>query len=198
MLTQVPDAEPRLRCRRHAELLAAAILGVALARLSSTHAPIALAFAGYGALHGAALALCLRPRPARWRAPAFVAAASILSGSLARLGLLAAPLLARSGVAMAASLVVALSAFVGALGYGVLLRCLLRYRLAAGPLVMIAFACVFAVSAALVLMRQYPLGGTAWVAILWWLAFSAGFCADAARRARCTHQAPDATQQRMP
>ena len=182
MLTQVPDAEPRLRCRRHAELLAAAILGVALARLLSTHAPIALAFACYGALHGAALALCLRPWPARWQAPAFVAAASIQSGLLARLGLLAAPLLARRGVEMAASLVVALCACAGALGYGALLRRLLRYRLAAGPLAMIALACVFAASAALVLMRQYPLGGTAWLAILWWLAFSAGLCADAGRR----------------
>jgi hypothetical protein len=183
MLTQVPDAEPRLRCRRHAELLAAAILGVALARLLSTHAPIALAFACYGALHGAALGLCLRPRPARWRALAFVAAASILSGLLARLGLLAAPLLAGSGVERAALLVVALSAFVGALGYGVLLRCLLRYRLDAGPLAMIAFACAVAASAALVLMRQYPVGGSAWLAILWWLAFSGGLCADAGRRA---------------
>ena len=182
MLTQVPDAEPRLRCRRHAELLAAAILGVALARLSSTHAPIALAFASYGALHGAALALCLRPRPARWRAPAFVAAASIQSGLLARLGLLAASLLAGSGVEMAASLVVAMSAFAGALGYGALLRGLLNYRLAAGPLAMIAFACMFAASAGLVLMRQYPVGGSAWLAILWWLAFSAGLCAEAGRR----------------
>jgi hypothetical protein len=127
-----------------------------------------------------------------------VAAASTLSGLLARLGLLAAALLARSGVERAALLVVAPSAFVGALGYGALLRCLLSYRLAAGPLAMIAFACVLAASAALVLMRQYPVGGSVWLAILWWLAFSGGLCADAGRRPRCAHPPPDVTQQRMP
>jgi hypothetical protein len=198
MLTQLPDAEPLLRGRRHAALLAAAILGVALARFVTTHAPIALAFACYGALHGAAVALCLHPSPVRWRTPAFVAAASILSGLLARLGLLAVPLLARIGVEAAALLVIAVSAFAGALGYGALLRCLLGYRLAAGPLVMIAFACSVAASSALALMRLYPLGGSAWLAILWWLAFSAGLCADAARRARSAHQPADAARQRMP
>jgi hypothetical protein len=197
MLAQVSDAEPLLHGRRHAELLAAAILGIALARASSTHAPIALAFACYGALHGAALGLALRPWPARWRTPAFVAAASILSGLLARVGLMAVPLLARIGVEAAALLVVAASAFAGALGYGALLRCLLRYRLAAGPLVMIAFACSLAASAALLLMRRYPAGGSAWLAVLWWLAFSAGLCTDTARRARCAHQPAGASRQRM-
>jgi hypothetical protein len=196
MLTQVPGAEPRLRCRRHAALLAAAIFGIALARFSGTQAPITLAFACYGALHGAAVAICLRPRPAWGRALAFVAAASVLSVSLARLGLLAAPLLARSGVEVTALLVVGLSAFSGALDSGALFRCLLGYGLAAGALVMIAVACVFAASAALVLMRQYPVGGSAWLAILWWLAFSGGLCARAGRRA---HRAPpDAPPQRMP
>jgi hypothetical protein len=198
MLTQVPDAEPRLHCRRHAALLAAAILGIALARSSSTHAPIALAFACYGALHGASVVICLWPRPARVRALAFVAAASLLSGSLARLGLLAAPLLAGSGAVAAALLVVAVSALAGAVGYGALLRSLLRYRLAPGPLVMIAFACTFAASAALVPMRQYPVGGTAWLAILWWLAFSGGLCAAGGRRARSVHKPFDAREQRMP
>ena len=75
MLAQVADAEPRLHCRRHAVLLAAAILGIALARSSSTQLPIALAFACYGALHGATVTVCLRPRPARVPALAFVAAA---------------------------------------------------------------------------------------------------------------------------
>lgn len=185
MLTQRPDAEPLLRCRRHAEILAAAIVGIGLARSSSAQTPIALAFACYGALHSAAVAICLRPRPPGWRAPSFVAAASLLSGALARLGLLVLPLLARIGVELAASLVIAVSAFAGALGYGVLLRGLLGYRLAAGVLVMIAFACSLAASAALFLMRQYPVGGSAWLALLWWLAFSGGLCAEAARRARC-------------
>lgn len=192
MLAQVSDAEPLLRGRRHAALLAAAILGTAVARSSGTHAPIALAFACYGGLHGAALGLCLRPRPVWGRTAAFVAAAAVLSGLLARLGLLVVPLLARIGVEAAALGVVAVSAFVGALGYGALLRCLLRYRLAARPLVKIAAACSVAASAALFLMRRYPVGGSAWLAILWWLAFSAGLSADTARRARCTHPPADA------
>jgi hypothetical protein len=182
MLTQVPAAEPRLRCRRHAAVLAAAILGVVVARSSGSHAPIAVEFACYGALHGGAVAICLQPQPARRRALAFVAAAPFLSGWLARAGLLAAPLLAGHGIEAAALLVVAVSAFTGALGYGALLRYLLRYPLALAPLVMIAFACMFAACAALVLMRQYPAGGSAWLAILWWLAFSGGLCAALVRR----------------
>jgi hypothetical protein len=196
MLTQVPDAEPRLGCGRHAALLAAGILGIVLARRSSLLAPLALTFACYGALHGTALALSLRPRQGRVRSLAFVASAALLSGSLARLGLLAASLLAGAGVERAVLLVVAVSAFVGALGYGALLG-LLRYRLAPRPLAIIAVNCAFAASAALVLMRQYPLGGSAWLAILWWLAFSGGLCAAAARRALCVHEPDDATEQRM-
>jgi hypothetical protein len=192
MLTQVPDAEPRLACGRHAALLAAGILGIVLARASSISAPLALTFACYGALHGAALALSLRPRQGRVRALAFVASAALLSGSLARLGLLAAALLAGAGVERAVLLVVAVSAFVGAFGYGALLR-LLRYRLAPRPLAIIAFICVFAASVALVLMRQYPLGGSVWLAILWWLAFSGSLCASAGRRTLAPHESSDAT-----
>jgi hypothetical protein len=195
MLTRAPDAGPRLHCRRHAVLLAAAILAIALVRFLSTDAPIALAFACYGALHAAAVTICLRARPVR--VVAFVAAASLLSGSLARLGLLAAPLLAGSGVERAALFVVAVSAFTGALGYGALLRWLLRYRLAPGPLLMIALACVCAASVALVPMRRY-VGGTAWIAIFWWLAFSGGLCAATGRRARSAHEQTDAIKQRMP
>jgi hypothetical protein len=197
MLTQVPDAEPRLGCRRHAALLAAAILGIALARYSSAPAPIALAFACYGTLHGGAVAICLRPRPGPVRALAFVAGAALLSGSLSRVGLWAAPLVAGGGLERAALLVVAVTAFVGALAYGALLRCLLRYRLAPGPLLTIAFACALAASGALVLMRQYPQGGSAWLAIFWWLAFSGGLCA-AGGLALSRHEPCDATEQRMP
>jgi hypothetical protein len=193
MLTQLPDASPRLNCLPHAALLAAAMLGIALAR-SIAPAPIVLAFACYGALHAAALGFCLRPRPAGVRVLAFVAAAALQSGLLARLGVLVLPLLARSGVAMAALFVVAASAVAGALGYGGLLRWLLRYRLARGPLAMISVACMCAATVGLLLMRQYPAGGSAWPAILWWLAFSGGLCAAAARRTGCAHETPRATR----
>jgi hypothetical protein len=177
------ESEPRLRCRRHAVLLAAAILGIALARFASAQPPIALAFACYGALHAAAVALCLCPRPARVKALAFAAAAALLAGLLARLGLRAAPLLAGRGVEMATLSILTVSAFAGALGYGVLLRWWLRYRIAPGPLVVIALGCVLAVTAALALIRHYPAAGSSWVATLWWLAFSGGLCSAAGRRA---------------
>jgi len=183
MLTEGPADEPRLRYLPHAGLLAAAIVGIVLAKSSSIHASIAVEFACYGALHGAAVVVCLEPPPACRRALAFVAAALFLSGSLARAGLLAAPLLAGRGIEAAALFVVAVSAFAGAFGYGALLRYLLRYPLAPRRLVMIAFACMFAACAALVPMRQYPTGGTAWLAIFWWLAFSGGLCAALVRRA---------------
>jgi hypothetical protein len=158
-----------MQCRRHALVLAAAILGIALARSFGHPASIGLAFACYGALHGTAVAV---------------------------LGLLAAPLLAGSGARTAALLIVSVSAFAGALGYGTLLGWLLRYRLAPRPLLMIALACAFAASAALVLMRYLPAGGSAWLAILWWVAFSAGLCSAAGRRIR-TAREPAAIEQRM-
>jgi len=196
MLTRLADTEPRLQCRRHAVLVAAAILGIVLARCMGTQMPLAVAFASYGALHGAALSFSLRPLPAAVRALVFVAAAALLSGSLARLGLSVLPRLAGTNVMAASLLVVALSGLSGALGYGVLLRSVLRYRLAPGRLVMIALGCMLAASAALVLVRQHPAGGSAWLAILWWLAFSGGLCAGAGR-ARSAPDPTEAAKQRM-
>lgn len=195
MLAQAPHVEPWLNCRRHAVLLTAVVLGTGLARFWGPPAPIALAFACYGAVHGAAVAGGLRPRPGWVRAIAFVATACLLSGSLARLGLRLAPLLAGVEVERAVVLVVAVSAFAGALGYGALLRCLLRYRVAPRPLVTIAFTCAVAASAALMLMRQFPRGGSAWLAVFWWLAFSGGLCAAAGRRPLSAPEASDATEQ---
>jgi uncharacterized membrane protein YhhN len=98
-------------------------------------------------------------------------------------------------VERAALVVVAVSALAGALGYGALLRYLLRYRVAPRPLMTIAFTCALAASAALMLMRQFPLGGSAWPAAFWWLAFSGGLCATAGRRLLSPHEASDATEQ---
>jgi hypothetical protein len=195
---QGPGVEPQLRYRRHVELVATAALGIAAVRSFTAHASVPFAFACYGALHAAAVALCLRPRPAPGRAFAFAAAAALQSGCLARLGLAAMPLLAASDVDAAASLMIAASAFVGALGYGALLRGLLRYALGVAPLVTIAFACTLAASAALALTRRFPAGGSTWIAIFWWLAFSGGLCVLAARRSRPAARSAGATEQRMP
>jgi hypothetical protein len=180
------------------ELVATAALGIAAVRSFTTHAPVAFAFACYGALHASAVALCLRPRPALRRALGFVAAAALLSGSLARLGLAAVQLLAGGGVDAAALLVVAASAFAGALGYGALLRWLLRYPLGVAPLVTIAFACTFAACAALALVRRFPTVCDTCLAILWWLAFSGGLCVVAGRRSRSAARSAGAAEQRMP
>jgi hypothetical protein len=194
----ISGTEPQLRYRRHVELVAAAAFGIAAARSFSAHAPLALAFACYGALHAAAVALCLHPRPAPGRALAFVAAAALQSGLLARLGSAAVPLLARGDFGSAALLVVAASAFAGALGYGVLLRWLLRYPVGAAPLVTIASACTLAACGALALTRRFPAGGSTWLAILWWLAFSGGLCVASAGRTRSAPRSAGATEQRIP
>jgi hypothetical protein len=149
-------------------------------------------------LHAAAVALCLRPRPSRARALAFVAAAALQSGLLARLGSMAVPLLARGDFGSATLLVVAASAFAGALGYGALLRSILRYPLGVAPLVTIASACTLAACAALALTRRFPTGGSTWLAILWWLAFSGGLCAVAARRSRSAAGRATTAEQPMP
>jgi len=195
---QGAGAEPQLRYRRHVELIATAALAIAAVRSYSVLAPVAFAFAVYGALHAAAVALCLRPRPAPRRALAFIAAAALLSGSLARLGSAAIPHLAGAGVGAASALVVAASAFAGALGYGVLLRGLLRYPLAARPLVTIAFVCALAACAALALTRRFPGSGSMWLAILWWLAFSAGLCVAAGRAGRSAARSAGARGRRIP
>jgi hypothetical protein len=166
------------------ELVATAALGIAAARPFSAHVSLALAFACYGALHAATVALCLRPRPTLRRALAFLAAAALQSGFLARLGWVAVPLLGRGDAGSAALPVVAASAFAGAFGYGALLRWLMRYRLGVAPLVTIALACTLAACTALALTRRFPAGGSTWLAILWWLAFSGGLCVVASRRTR--------------
>lgn len=195
---QGSGTEPKLRYRRHVELVATAALGVAAARSFTAHAPVAFAFACYGALHATAVVLCLRPRPAARRALAFVAAAALQSGLLARLGWVALPLLAGGGVDAAALPVAAASAFAGALGYGALLRWILRYPVGVAPLVSIGLACSLAACAALALTRRFPTGGGTWLAILWWLAFSGGLCVAAARRTRSAVGLAGAAEQRMP
>jgi hypothetical protein len=188
--------EPQLRYRLHVELVATAALGIAAARSFSAHASVALAFACYGALHAATVALCLRPRPTPRRALAFLAAAALESGLLARLGWVALPLLGSDAVS-AALLVVAASAFAGALGYGVLLRFLLRYPLGLAPLVTMALACTLAACAALALTRRFPAGGSTWLAVLWWLAFSGGLWVVASRHTRAAAGCAGASGQRM-
>jgi hypothetical protein len=195
---RISGTEPQLRYRRHVELVATAALGIAAARSFAAHVPLALAFAFYGALHAAAVALCLRPRPAPGRGLAFAAAAALQSGLLACLGSLAVPLLARGDFGSAALLVVAASAFAGALGYGALLRWILRYPVGVAPLVSIGLACSLAACAALALTRRFPTGGGTWLAILWWLAFSGGLCVVAARRTRSAVGLAGAAEQRMP
>jgi hypothetical protein len=188
--------EPQLRYRRHVELVATAAIAIAATRSFNARASLALAFACYGALHAATIALSLRPRPTLGRALAFLAAAALESGGLARLGWVAVPFLG-GDAASAALLVVAASAFAGALGYGVLLRFLLRYPLGVAPLVTMALACALAAGAALALARRFPAGGSTWLAILWWFAFSGGLCVVASRHTRAAAGCAGASGRRM-
>ncbi len=173
--------EPQLRSVRHFELLASAALLVAAMKLAGLWPPIAYAFAGIGALHAASLAASLRRLPGRGRALQFVVAASILSSSMAMLGLHAAA--AARNVA-GALLTIAACAFLGAVGYGLLLRKVLDYRLALAPLAGTAIACGLAVYAVYTLTRGHPASGSYWLALSWWLTFSAGLYVTGRRPAR--------------
>lgn len=168
-------ADPQLRCGRHTALLTAAALTVLAARLAGLSPRIAVAFLGFGALHAATLALSLRRATSMGRAVGFIVAAALLSAFLASSAFAAIAHLAARGAACAL-LGVAVSAFLGAAGYGTLIRVVLRYRLSVGPLAMTALACALAACAASALARRHPGSGTVYLAVCWWLAFSAGLC----------------------
>jgi hypothetical protein len=182
-IASAPDTAPQLRYGRHFGLLTAAAAGAAAARLAGLWPAVAFAYAGFGALHAASLAASVRRMPGRRRALGFVAASSILSAAVAILGLRAAPLVGGRSITRAL-LVVAACAFLGAVGYGLLLRMVLRYRLALAPLAATALACALAVYAAFEVTRRYPASGSFGLAVSWWLAFSAGLYVTDRRRTR--------------
>jgi hypothetical protein len=183
MLMQGALADPELRYARHFALLAAAAVAVAATRYAGFFPSILLAFGWFGALHAASLTMSLRSIPGRWRIFGFIAAASLMSASVASLGARSAPFLAGRGAA-GEVLVIAACAYAGAAGYGVLLRWVLRYRLDFGPLSMTALACALAACVASPLIRVHPASGTFSLAVSWWLAFSVGLFVTDRRRAR--------------
>jgi hypothetical protein len=168
---QGAPVDPQLRNLRHFGLLAAAVVTVAAARYEGLLPRIVCAFAWFGALHATSLALSLRRSVGGWRVLGFIAAASLLSASVASLGMHSVPLLAGRGAADTL-LVIAACAFAGAAGYGILLRWVLRYQLGLAPLAMTALACALAVCAVLEVLRRHAAAGGIWLAVSWWLAFS--------------------------
>lgn len=171
ILMQGPGADPELRYARHFGLLAAAAVGVAAMRYAGFWPRTVVAFGWFGALHAASLALSLRSVTGPWRIFGFVAAASLMSASVASLALGSVPLLRGRGAA-GELLVIAACAFAGAAGYGLLLRYMLGYRLALRALVTTALACALAGCAASLVIHRPAASGTFWLAISWWLAFS--------------------------
>jgi hypothetical protein len=172
---QEPPADPQLRFARHFGLLAVFAGGIAATRYAGFAPRIALAFAGFGALHAVALGLCLRPIPGRRRVVGFVVAAALLSATVASLGLRWGP---------RALLVIPACAFAGAVGYGILLRCVLRYRLRPAALATTALACSIAAAATSQAIRGHAAAGIFWLAVCWWLAFSLSLYVTDRRPAR--------------
>ncbi len=171
-------AHPELRYARHFALLAAgSAVGVAATQYAGFWPRIVLAFGWFGALHAASLALSLRSIPGPWRLLGFVAAASLMSASVAGFGLRLAPLLVGRGAAGELLLIVT-CAFAGAVGYGILLRGVLRYRVALGRLAVIALACALAGCVASPMIRRHAASASFWLAMSWWLAFSAGLALE--------------------
>jgi hypothetical protein len=130
-------------------------------------------FALYGALHAAALLLALRARQPFWRCVLFIALAAALSAMTLRAGLFAGQ---RSGILgnIALYAVFGLSAMVGALTYGFLIRRVGIFDLTLRELALISCACTLAADTAYVTLARTPSLGRSWLAVLWWFAFSGG------------------------
>jgi hypothetical protein len=135
---------------------------------------LSVSFALYGALHASALVLTLRARHAIWRKCLFIVIAASLSVVTLRFGIFGRQLsLVLPGIAGLYSLL-GLSAAIGAVAYGVLIRLFGMWALTAGSLAAIAVGCVLAEIVALSTARHFHFLGPWWLAVLWWYAFSGG------------------------
>lgn len=167
-----PRAAAALHYGRHFALLfVLAALAALLGRLSFMPGPVA-AFGLYGAMHAAALALCLRAAQPPSRKLLFVLLASLISLSIAFLGVRAAPLAAMPWGFSGLRTILAAASILGALGYGWLMRAFGLIALGWASLAALAIACALATGAAFTVgMRSLSLGSAS-LAVAWWLSFS--------------------------
>jgi hypothetical protein len=174
----------QLYCARHFALLASIAALLSLTRAAHLAPGVSSQFALYGALHAGALALSMRLRRSAWRQLGFLGAAALLSLLTVRLGLAGLPLAATLAPGTGPVAMLGLSSLGGGLGYGFLLRGVLNYRLPLAALAPTALACASAAVGALIVGRRVQLLSGLWLAVPWWLVFSAGLCCDDSWRAR--------------
>lgn len=166
-----------LRCflyARHFRLLAccsALVAAMSLLRLPSN---IFASFALYGALHASALIFALRVPQPLGRRSLFIVMAAALSAMTPRVGLFTGQVFGAVPGNMAFYAALGLSAGMGAVAYGILIRWLGIYRLDLSGLAVISMGCVLSTCLAYVTMAHGRWLGPWWLAVLWWHAFSGG------------------------
>lgn len=139
---------------------------------------IALSFGMYGALHSISLVVSSRAR-LKWTAKfLFVVCATVLSASSAALTLYAARFLGGLPSMAGPPVLLAMSSGLGALGYAWLVRRFWIADLPCGAIGAIGVVCVAASLLVLAIESVPRTSDGLWIALPWWLAFSAGlgFC----------------------
>lgn len=138
----------------------------------------------YGSLHGAALVLTLRRRPAPRLCGVFILVAAVQSVVAVSIALLAGRFGTDWRGALRPALLLSLCSGVGALGYSLFIRAAFHMSLSAAAVVSIVLGCVV-LDLAVLSSGLYLHGGVFWFAVAWWFAMSLGlWYQDARTRAR--------------
>jgi hypothetical protein len=163
---------------RHFMLLAGFSVVVAVMTRLHLLTDLNFCFAVYGALHASALVLAIRAGQSLWRRCLFVAIAAALSVMALRIGLLGGHVSGTLPGAAALYVVLGVSAAIGALAYGILIRLFGLVELTVSGLGLIAAGCMLAAFVAFFTLAHSHFLGRWWLAVLWWYAFSSGlwFC----------------------
>jgi hypothetical protein len=159
---------------RHFLLLGA--FSVALAVISRLHllSNLDASFALYGALHAAALVLSLGTRPSGWRQCLFIVIAAALCNMTLHLGIWVMHFLGRLPDNIGLYTALGVTAWVGAVTYGISIRLWGIRRLKPRSLALIGLGCALATYAAFLSLGHFHSLGRWWLPMLWWFAFSGG------------------------
>jgi hypothetical protein len=130
-------------------------------------------FALYGALHAAALAASQRLSQPIWRQFSFLASAALASALTLRFGLLLLQHAALLPAMFAPGVLLALSSFAGAVVYGLLIRAFRMHAFDARALAATSLLCALVTLSAFTIARRTGGSSSLWLAIPWWLSFSA-------------------------
>ena len=125
-----------------------------------------------GALHAVALVLAVRVRQAIWRDSLFIVIAAALCVMTFRLGVIERRATLPGNIGLYS--VLGLSAVIGAVSYGALIRLTGMCALTIREIAAIAVGCMFAAFAGLLTLSHFHFLGSWWLAALWWFTFSGG------------------------